>query len=384
MSDYIRYKDSFYVNDGLVLFKDRVVIPSSLRQKVLENLHSAHQGVSSMQLRAQSIVCWPGITASIQVTRARCIECNRNAPSQAPLLSEPATPPSTPFEQVFGDFFEFGGHHYLVAGDRLSGWSEVFSTPTGSAQSGARGLIACLRSLFATFGVPEEFASDGGPEFTASITNNFLKKWGVKPRISSAYHPQSNGRAEVAVKSAKRLLQSNTGPNGSLNHDKFLRALLQLRNTPDPDCDLSPAQILFGRPIRDSLSFVNRLEKYSNPHVRPMWRAAWAQKEEALRTLFTKSSETLNEQAKVLLMKVTNASSRIKRGDTPQNGIAPAPLWRHVATTNTVKKLMARDALQKGTVSSSGLSNQHQHPSTTLLSVTSVKITGSIYIPFPA
>ena len=300
LSDYIRYKDSFYVNDGLVLFKDRVVIPSSLRQKVLENLHSAHQGVSSMQLRAQSIVFWPGMTASIQDTRARCIECNRNAPSQAPLLSEPATPPSTPFEQVFGDFFEFGGHHYLVTGDRLSGWSEVFSTPTGSAQSGARGLIACLRSLFATFGVPEEFASDGGPEFTASITSNFLKKWGVKTRISSAYHPQSNGRAEVAVKSAKRLLQANTGPNGSLNHDKFLRALLQLRNTPDPDCDLSPAQILFGRPIRDSLSFVNRLEKYSNPHVRPMWRAAWAQKEEALRTRFTKSSESLNEHAKVL------------------------------------------------------------------------------------
>ena len=102
------------------------------------------------------------------------------------------------------------------------------------------------------------------------------------------------------MKSAKRLLRTNTGPNGSLNHDRFIRALLQLRNTPDPDCDLSPAQILFGRPIRDSLSFVNRLEKYSNPHVRPMWREAWANKEEALRTRFTKSSEALNEHAKEL------------------------------------------------------------------------------------
>ena len=187
-----------------------------------------------------------------------------------------------------------------MAGDRLSGWSEIFSTPTGSAWSGARGLIACLRTLFATFGVPEELSSDGGPEFTASFTKDFLKNWGIKQRISSAYNPQSNGRAEVAVKTAKRLLLSNIGPSGSLDNDKVLRALLQLRNTPDPDCNLSPAQIIFGRPIRDSFSFVNRLEKFSNPHIRPMWREAWAKKEEALRTRFTKSTEALNEHVRPL------------------------------------------------------------------------------------
>ena len=300
LSAYVRYQDSLYVNDGVVLYRDRVVIPSSLRHTVLSNLHSAHQGTSSMQLRAQAIVFWPGMTASIQETRSRCQECNRNAPSQASTPTEPAIPPSTPFEQVFSDFFEFGGHHYLVAGDRLSGWSEVFSTPSGSSWSGARGLIACLRSLFATFGVPEELSSDGGPEYTADRTKEFLSRWGVKHRVSSAYHPQSNGRAEVAVKATKRLMRANLGPTGTLDSDKLLRALLQLRNTPDPDCDLSPAQIIFGRPIRDSLSFVNRLEKFSNPHIRPMWREAWANKEEALRTRFTKSAEKLNEHAKSL------------------------------------------------------------------------------------
>ena len=188
----------------------------------------------------------------------------------------------------------------MITGDRLSGWTEIFSTPTGSVWSGARGLIACLRSSFATFGVPDELSSDGGPEFAAGATKNFLETWDVKHRKSAAYNPQSNGRAEVAVKSAKRLLMSNIGPNGSLNSDKFIRALLQLRNTPDPDCNLSPAQIIFGRPIRDSLSFVNRLEKFSNPHVRPMWREAWAKKESALRTRFTRSSEALNEHAKQL------------------------------------------------------------------------------------
>ncbi len=300
ISAYMRYRDSLYITDGVVLYKDRVIVPSSLRRSVLEGLHSAHQGVSSMELRALSIVFWPGITDDIHSTRSGCRECNRNAPSQAPLPSEPAIPPSTPFEQVFADFFEFGGHHYLIVGDRLSGWSEIFSTPSGSSLSGARGLISCLRSFFSTFGVPVELASDGGPEFKADATGEFLRRWGVKHRLSSAYHPQSNGRAEVAVKSAKRLLRSNVGPTGTLDNDRLLCALLQLRNTPDPDCNVSPAQIIFGRPIRDAFSFVNRLEKFSNPAVRLTWREAWSSKETALRTRFTRSSESLNEHAKPL------------------------------------------------------------------------------------
>ena len=327
ISEYMRYKESMYIVDGVVLYNDRVVIPAALRKRTLETLHSAHQGVSTMQLRAQAIMFWPGMSRDIERTRAGCMDCNKNAPSQAPLPSEPAVPPSTPFEQIFADFFDFAGHHYLIAGDRLSGWPEIFSTPVGSCQAGARGLIACLRKLFDVFGVPEELSSDGGPEFTASVTADFLKRWGVKPRISSAYNPQSNGRAEVAVKSAKRLLRSNIGPTGSLDNDKLLRALLQLRNTPDADCNLSPAQIIYGRPIRDAFAFANRLEKFSNPHIHPVWREAWEAKESALKTRFLHSSESLNEHAKNLPPLVAGDRCFIQN----QNGNAPKK-WDRTGT----------------------------------------------------
>ena len=187
-----------------------------------------------------------------------------------------------------------------MVGDRLSGWPEVYSTPSGTTYAGARGLVACLRKLFGTFGVPEELSSDGGPEFVANSTLDFLKTWGVKHRKSSAYFPRSNGRAEVAVKSVKRLLRSNISPSGDLDNDRFLRALLQLRNTPDPDSNVSPSQILFGRPLRDAFLFSNRLEKYSNPSIHPTWREAWAAKETALRARYVKSSEKLSENSKAL------------------------------------------------------------------------------------
>ena len=125
-------------------------------------------------------------------------------------------------------------------------------TPVHSPDSGAQGLIKAYRELFATFGVPEELSSDGGSEYTSNAFQEFLKSWS-EHRLSSAYNPQSNGRAEVTVKTMKRLLSNNVGTDGSLNSDTVTRAMLQLRNTPEGDSGLSPVQILLGRTLRDTL-----------------------------------------------------------------------------------------------------------------------------------
>ena len=50
---YHQYRDSLYTVDGVVMYNERRVIPPSLRSSVLESLHAAHQGVSSMISRAE-------------------------------------------------------------------------------------------------------------------------------------------------------------------------------------------------------------------------------------------------------------------------------------------------------------------------------------------
>ena len=130
--------------------------------------------------------------------------------------------------------------------DRYSGWPSVYT-----GLSGAAALISALKTHFTTFGIPAELSADGGKEYIAGQTQSFLKTWGTKFRQSSAYFPHSNTRAELAVKSMKRLLKDNTSPSGDLDTTKFHRALLTYRNTPDRDTLLSPAQVVFGRSIRD-------------------------------------------------------------------------------------------------------------------------------------
>ena len=93
---------------------------------------------------------------------------------------------------------------------------------------------------------------------------------------------------------------SNISPNGDLNNDSFLCALLQLCNTPDPDCDLSTAEIVFGHPLRDAFSFVNRLATFSNRFIRRTWREAWRAKEDALRVRAKQTNDALSARTRPL------------------------------------------------------------------------------------
>ena len=71
LSAYFRYDGALYVSDGVILYKDRVVVPLSLRPRVLNKLHSAHQGVTSMHARTQQIVFLPEITQDIGSVRKK-------------------------------------------------------------------------------------------------------------------------------------------------------------------------------------------------------------------------------------------------------------------------------------------------------------------------
>ena len=71
------HRNSLHVQDGVIMYKDRVVIPPSLQTNALESIHAAHQGASSMELTAESTVFWPNITKDIESTRHLCVTCNK-------------------------------------------------------------------------------------------------------------------------------------------------------------------------------------------------------------------------------------------------------------------------------------------------------------------
>ena len=300
LQPYWCHRNKLSIVDDVIMFDNRVLIPPTLRQEVLDSLHSAHQGVTGMGNRARATVFWSDISSALQTTRDSCEPCDRIAPSQPFQPPVPPMVPTMPFEAIAADYFELGGYYYLLSVDRFSNWPEVKQIKKSENNSGSSGLIKALKHLFAGFGVPMELSSDGGPEFKSHILNDFLSRWGVHHRQSSAYHPRSNGRAEVAVKAMKRLLQDNVGVNGEIDSDRYTQAILQFRNTPDSDSGLSPSEVLFGRPLRDILPIPPRTQIFDNHRVRPLWKEIWEQKEDALRTRFGKQVESLSAKTRDL------------------------------------------------------------------------------------
>ena len=103
------------------------------------------------------------------------------------------------------------------------------------------------------FGIPEEVSTDGSPEFTSGAMAELLQDFGIRHRVSSAYHPHSNLRAELGVKNVKQLLCENVDSDGGINNSQMAAALLTFKNTPDRDTKMSPAEYVFGRPVNDML-----------------------------------------------------------------------------------------------------------------------------------
>ena len=276
---YFNIRDRLGAAEGLVTYAFdqghlRLVIPECLRAEVTASLHAGHQGLDSMLRRARQTVYWPGMEGDLQRQRDRCNVCNLHAPAQAaePLLMTP--PPDYPFQQTAMDLCSLEGHTYLVYADRLSGWIEVAHLPDGASSGAIRDV---LRRSFMRWGAPEVLSTDGGTNLVSDDMRAFYQRWAVRLRVSSAHYPQSNGRAEAAVKSAKRTLRSNVGADGDLDNDQVSRALMQYLNTPLQDVDKSPAELALGRQLRGGVPTAKR-----NLLVDGTWAATLRERERTL------------------------------------------------------------------------------------------------------
>ena len=290
---YWKIRNQLTCLDGVCLYENRIVIPPSLRKVVLDCLHATHQGVAGMKARANRSVYWPGIGAAISSKRAQCRSCNKIAPSQPAEPMTPSPAPSFPFERVVADHFHLQGHQYLLYADRYTGWVTI--AKCDPLQNNASSLRRELRTLFGIYGAPVELATDGGQPFASHSVQHFLKQWGVSWRVSSAYYAQSNGRAEVAVKTAKRLLLDNMTPTGGLDTDRFARALLQYRNTPLPGMGTSPAQLLYGRTLRDHIPSLHDVLR-----IRKEWVTLAEDRERALARRHLSNIERYNSNTRAL------------------------------------------------------------------------------------
>jgi hypothetical protein len=231
----------------VVLDGHRIIPPASARSDILALLHAPHAGVSRTRRLAKGYFFWPKINEDIRVMIEGCQKCQELRPSQSEELS-PRPMVEAPMDALAADLFEVKGKHYLAVVDRYSGWPWVFDLVKLDTNS----VTSRLQNTFLDFGFPSDILTDGGPQFRGPFTE-YCSEHGINHSLSSPYNPQSNGLAEMTVKSMSHLMQKCS------SFIQFRTALLTWRNVPRQDSEFSPAQLFFGLPQRCGLPQIPRM-----------------------------------------------------------------------------------------------------------------------------
>ncbi|KAK2575241.1 hypothetical protein KPH14_012756 [Odynerus spinipes] len=256
---YERRAKEISVENGLLLWGYRVIIPEMFREYLLKDVHEGHMGVVKMKSMARQYFWWPGLDKDIEEFGKRCLTCrsSANLPEKAALVKFKEA--ERPFERVHIDFLgPFKGKVYLIIVDAYSKWPEIVEMAGGADTNNT---IEKLRECFARFGLPKVLFSDNGRQFISQEFQIFCEKNGIKHKTSAPYHPATNGLAERAVGSFKRGLEKalKDDRNKSVTLTTMInRYLFAYRNAPHESTGETPAQRMFGRRLRTRFDLLNK------------------------------------------------------------------------------------------------------------------------------
>lgn len=258
LGPYERRKEELSVYKGCVLWGTRVIIPTSLRSRLLRIMHGAHDGIVRSKSLARSYMWWPQMDKDIEQLVGNCTKCQQtrsNPPKQEGILWDRTT---KPWVRLHIDFFgPFQGQRFLILVDSYSKWVEVRKIMSESAAS----VIRELRDIFSYHGLPQYIVSDNGTAFVSGEMKEFLTKNGIELIRTTPFHPSSNGQAERMVQTVKGKLKKTLLGDWQT---RLARTLFALRTVPCKGSQQSPAELLMGRKLRTVLDLINPLAK-ENP-----------------------------------------------------------------------------------------------------------------------
>ena len=238
-------KDFLSVEDGVLFYGTRMMIPQSLIQDYLKRIHMGHLGITKSQNRAKESVFWKNMTKDIEEYIGDCKECLIYSRSnlKEPMLSHNSA--TGPWQIISSDLFEFDNTTYVLVADQYSKMPFVRNLGQNTR---SRAVIDFLEELFSVHGTCSILMSDNGPQYSSHEFKEFVKSWDFKHITSSPHYPQSNGFIERMVGVVKNILKKAKASKTNLH-----KALLAYRSCPLNHDDKSPAELMFQRKIQSNL-----------------------------------------------------------------------------------------------------------------------------------
>jgi len=199
--------EKWQIEEELVLKEGRVYVPKDekLREEIIRLHHDTPMAGHGEQWKMIELVTrnywWPGMMKEVKRYVEGCDQCQRMK-NRAEMLAGKLRPnqiPEKPWQHISVDFItklpvSKGHNSILVVCDRFSKMSHFVAT---TEKTTAEGLARLFRdNVWKLHGLPESVILDRGPQFVAELTRELNKMLGIETKLSTAYHPETDGQKE--------------------------------------------------------------------------------------------------------------------------------------------------------------------------------------------
>ena len=208
-------------SDGQLRRRGRLVVGSNdnLRKDLFHLFHNTpeggHSGAEATLQRLASVCYWKGLKRNVREQVRSCVVCQqfKYDNSASPGLLQPLPIPNKIWTEISMDFLEGlptakGKSAILVVVDRLSKYAHfVALSHPYTAVSIAQ---VFLDNIYKLHGLPTSIVSDRDKIFVSTFWQELFKLMGTQLKLSTSYHPQTDGQTEVVNRCLQTYLRCMT------------------------------------------------------------------------------------------------------------------------------------------------------------------------------
>jgi hypothetical protein len=210
---------------------------------------AAHTSKEKMMEKLKKRFYWPQMFEDIRKYTQSCDECQRRGRTSRIEPLHPI-PIGQPFHRIGIDYVgplppsSKGNKYIIVAMDYLTKWPEAKPVRNADAKSTVKFIY---EDIICRHGCPGEILTDRGTHFNNQLLHELLQKFEVPHRMSTPYHPQTNGLVERFNRTLIEALAKTTTSHIK-NWDQYIAPILFAYRTNEHSVTkMSPFFLVYGR-----------------------------------------------------------------------------------------------------------------------------------------
>jgi hypothetical protein len=210
------------IQENGLLYRGRLWVPDDMRTQTIQTIHDhptvGHPGLAKTLFHISKSYYWPRMDKTISRFIRNCHGCKMNKPTRDAYsgVLNPLPIPERPWRHISMDHIVKlprtirGCNAIAVQVCRLTK-ARVFAGILAD-EDGATDAKATAKLVFETaqrkgVGMIDSFVSDRGSQWDSVFWKELCRLWGVEERMSTAFHPQTDGQSEIINQELERYLR---------------------------------------------------------------------------------------------------------------------------------------------------------------------------------